>query len=747
MFFNFKQYACFFVALFIIQTFYGLMSVSNANNNEVEYAHVQAEYDYHVVLRELNLDQLNLLVSKTDAVFKNDLIYKIVRIEENLNYMTNRTRYNVYLFFNGDKDVSNTRFRKEFLGADESGKITQSGRLQSVGGDKTQFSLNYTALFRFDDNKRANLVTFIVITLVLLAVSIFLLTALYKIRVNQYKFTYGVYMTFGADFKKLFGTAFWELFVISIVTLIPAVLVSTLVVYFIYRPSGFAFHFSFLSFLLVGVFNLIVVLASVWMPMRIMSIRQPMSLIITEDNSNYVTSPMRSINLLGKSFPTQYEYYSLWRFRKYSIQLLTTAIVFCALFIMGLYYADIYQTDLEYPRPQFTIDLSRTDFAYDDEMSEELYALSGVREVKAADNNIEAIEIASHMITDRSNVRPFKNIVVYNSEQHPVENARVTNDLVYTGLTEEQLRILEKYEYSGDLNSLFTQPNTVIIGDAISNVPTYRFEVGDTIEVAVKVGQIRAVDTNLSGRNLLKSQIQYFRFEYHTFTVGAVLHNVPSSGMPIYFTAGDYETITGKPLQTTAVEVYVDQDMTPDQISTLESEIRNWGRIYGEVRIVNTHRLSLDNIAADKHYNELYICIAILILFISPLVWFFTQTLYYFKREKEFNILQAMGALVKDIRHIYLQGGIVMAVLSLIVAIVLSYIGSYALFYVFNVMVPYFAHEPVRYAFYMPWYAIVTSIVMSVSCGFLSTYLPFRSYIKSRFTLENGVAGEGDEGH
>jgi ABC-type lipoprotein release transport system permease subunit len=143
----------------------------------------------------------------------------------------------------------------------------------------------------------------------------------------------------------------------------------------------------------------------------------------------------------------------------------------------------------------------------------------------------------------------------------------------------------------------------------------------------------------------------------------------------------------------------------------------------------------------------LYTCIAILILFISPLVWFFSQTLYYFKREKEFNILQSMGALVKDIRRIYLQGGLVMAALSLIVAIVLSYIGSYALFYMFNVMAPYFTHENVRYAFYMPWYAILTSIVMSVGCGFFSTYLPFRSYIKSRFTLENGGAGDGDEGH
>jgi len=470
-----------------------------------------------------------------------------------------------------------------------------------------------------------------------------------------------------------------------------------------------------------------------------------MSLIVTEDNSNLVTSPMRSINLLNKSFPTQYEFYSIWRFRKYSVQLLTTAIVFCALFIMGLYLADINTTALEYPRPQFTVNLEKTEYPYDDTMSEELYALEGITEVRAMDNNIEAMEIASHLVTDKKNVLPLKNLVVYDSERNPMENMRVTNELLYTGLTEEQLRILERYEYSGDLNCIYTQENMVIIGDSISNVRTFDFEVGDTVLVSKKTGQIKSVDSNLTGRNLIKSQIQFFYYDYYTFTVGAVLHNIPSGNMPVFFNAEDYEMITGKSVETMNLNIYVDQNLTPDQIQTLEGQVRNWGRMYGEVKISNTHQLSLDTISDDKHFDELITAISILILMISPLVWFFTQTLYYFKREKEFNILQSIGALTKDIRHIYLQGGLVMAGLSLIVAIVLSYLGSYALFYVYNVMLPYFNGENVRYAFYMPWYAILISIVMSVGCGFWSTYLPFRSYIKSRFTLENGGAGESEE--
>ena len=736
MFFNFKQYISFFAALFIIQTFYGLIAVSNANNNKIEYQHVQDEYDYHMVLRDLNEDQYLYLVNNSAAVFKNDTIFKILRYEENRNYMTGQDRYDMYLFFVRDKDISCDRFYNKYLEP-----------LKSLGREGESFVITETPLLRFEHNEQNNLSTFIFTTLLLLAVSIFLLTALYNIRVNQYKFTYGVYMTFGADFKKLFGTAFWELFVISVVTLIPAVLVSTLAVYLIYLPSGFAFHFSLWAFLEVALFNLVVVLVSVWMPMRVMAIRQPMTLIVTEDNSNLVTSPMRSINLMKGKFPTYYEFCSIWRFRKYSVQLLTTAIVFCALFICGLYYADIDERKLEYPRPQFTVDLSRTGFSYDDEMSADLYAIPGITEVKAVDNNIEAMEIASHMVTSKENVRPLSNQVIYKSESNPITNHRVTNEVLYTGLSEEQIRILEKYEYDGDLASIFTNPSTVIIGDSISNVPTYRFEVGDTIQIAIKTGASELVDVNLSGRVLLKEQIESYSYEYKTFTVGAVLHDIPSGSMPIFFTPQDYKAVTGRNADTNRLEIYVDPTLTPEQAAEVDEKVRDWGRTLGEVGVYNTHRLSLDTIVADKHQTELYTCIAILILFISPLVWFFSQTLYYFKREKEFNILQSMGACVKDIRHIYLQGGFVMAALSLLVSVLLSYAGSYALFYAFNVLAPYFTHEIVRYPFYMPWYAILTAILMSVGCGFFSTYLPFRSYIKSRFTLENGGAGDGDEGH
>ncbi len=738
VFFNFGQYLCFFIAIMIIQVLYGMMTVSADNNNNVEYQHVTEEFNYHMVLKDLNQYQALYLVNDEGTVFKSDVIYEVVRQDENLNYLTQTETYDVYIRFTRDLDKCEKRFRDDYIPS-----------LQAYGTEGKSFSIETTSLLTFQDNINANRVAFVFITLLLLAVAIFLLMALYNIRINQYKFTYGVYLTFGADFKMLFSTAFWELFVISVVTFVPSVGLSTLISFLIYHASGYGFLFNPLSILKIALFGLAVILCSVWTPMKVMSVKDPMSLIVTEDNSNLVSSPMRSINIFGEAFPAKYELYSMWRFRKYNIQLLSTAIVFCALFIMGLYMANIYTTDLEYPRPQFIVDLSDSPYPYDDIMSEELYGMEGIRAVEITDNVTEGRHIGSHMLVHRKGVKAFKNLVTYEGTEFETggEGYRASNDVLYTAMNEEQIRILEDYDYEGDLTSVLTGENVVIVGESISNVPTYKYKIGDKIWIGVKNGQIRSVDANLQGRNLLKAQIQYFHFDYIECTIGAIIYDIPSGSTPVYMSMGLYEEVTGKKPSSTTLNVYVERELDNDFVNNLYDEVRDWGRQYGDVKVSNA-RVALQNeIDADKHYTELFIVIALLVLSISPLVWFYSQNLYYRKREKEFNILQSIGAILKEIRRIYIQGGLSMAAMSLVVSIVLSYIGSYILFYIYNVVMPYFSGENVRYVFYMPWYAILTSIVISVFCGYFSTYLPYRSYAKYRYSLENGGAGQefGDD--
>ena len=309
---------------------------------------------------------------------------------------------------------------------------------------------------------------------------------------------------------------------------------------------------------------------------------------------------------------------------------------------MGLYLSVIYNTNITYPRAQFTVSLSDTGYVYDEYMSEELYSIDGVRAVEVSDNYTEAVDIASHILVKKTDTVPLSFPMAYNGKEADGNDALcVTNNIVYKAISDEQIGLLEYYDYSGDL-SCYNKDSYVIVADAKNNMKTYKFEVGDKIKIAVKVGQYRSLDSNETGRILLQSQLKFFKYDYREYTVGAVIHNIPCTSTPIWLPTEDYQSITGLSSESKSIAIYAQDGLTPDEMKTLYSDVRAWAHVYGDI-IVTDNDTSLNlSVAHDRHYSELFIVISLLILLISPLVWFFSQSLYYTKREKEFNILQSL---------------------------------------------------------------------------------------------------------
>ena len=820
VFFNFKQYSCFFAAIFIIQLLFGMMAISANNNNSVEYQQIKQEQkltlldengdpeldddgqiqrvDYHYEIHNLNQTQYSYLAkykSENGAFDEQKQLYVILDTVERKNEKDDKLMYDVYIRFGKEKNLEDSTIVNKYYKEFEKNYIKN---LESLSDGTEFFQTKTTMLLDYDLRVAANNATFGIIVVVLLVLSVFLLTSIYNIRINQYKFTYGVYMTFGADFKMLFGTAFWELFVIMLVMYIPAALASTAIVYFIYAPSGFAFTFSAITMLELFAFSFVVVLASVFMPMRFMSTRQPMSLIKTEDNANLVTSPRKSFNLLGKKFPLQYEIYSIWRFRKYNLQLLASAVAFCALFICGLYLSNIYTTTVEYPRPQFEMELKNDEngtinlLSYDATLSKNIEeinkdflreypefaekegfkAITGIESTGNAtpvdeDEDryrgpvTEARYIKSFMLVEAKDAKiTAANLFVYptgNDAASPYTGGgsyKVTNEVIYKAVDpdnpDDLLNFLSQYEVEGDLWAILNSNKTVnycIVGDAQSNITNFKFDVGDKIALATYKSEITAVDSNLTGKNLLRRQIKNYMYEYTNFEVCAVLKDIPCGSVPVYMLNDAYVVVTGRSAEVTKMNIYVDPSLNIEQVRYVEKALRDIApeRGYsniGTVTVTNLEQNAETVITENKHYSELFVVISILILCISPIIWFFSQILFYFKREKEFDIIQSMGATEADVRTIYLLGGLSMALMSFAFSVILSYIASYAMFYVVNVVVPNFTFEYVRYVFYMPWYALVISVVMSVACGFFSVYIPYKSYFKHRYAINNVVRDE-----
>lgn len=821
VFFNFKQYSCFFAAIFIIQLLFGMMAISANNNNSVEYQQIKQEQkltlrdengdpelddegqiqkvDYHYEIHNLNQSQYSYLAkykSENGAFDEQKQLYVILDTVERMNEKTGTPMYDVFMRFGKEKNLEDSAKVNQYYKEFEKNYLE---KLETLSDGTEKFQTKTTMLLDYDTRVAANNTTFLFIFAILLVLSVFLLTSIYNIRINQYKFTYGVYMTFGADFKMLFGTAFWELFVIMLVTYIPAALASTGIVYFIYAPSGFKFAFSAITLLQLFGFSFLVVLASVFMPMRFMSTRQPMSLIKTEDNANLVTSPRKSFNLLGKKFPLQYELYSIWRFRKYNIQLLTTAVIFCALFICGLYLSNIYTTDLEYPRAQFEMELTDTNtkptevLKYNLTLSKEIQEINedflrkypefaekeGFKAIATveptgnatpvdddADVNrgpvTEARYIKSFMLVEEKDAKiTATNLFVYPSGndvatayQGTGSSYKVTNEVIYKAIDpdnpEDVFNFLSQYTIEGELSDILKSNKTTnycIVGDAQSNITTFKFDVGDKIALASYKSEITAVDSNLSGKNLLRRQIKNYMYDYTTLEVCAVIKDIPSGSVPVYMLNDAYQTVTKRDPAVTKLNIYVDPTLNIEQVRYIEAALRDIAPArgqsnIGEVTVTNLEQNAENVIRDNKHYSELFVVISILILCISPIIWFFSQILFYFKREKEFDIIQSMGATEANVRTIYLLGGLSMAVMSFVFSIILSYVASYAMFYVVNVVLPNFTFEYVRYVFYMPWYALVISIVMSVACGFFSVYIPYKSYFKHRYAINNVVRDE-----
>ena len=144
------------------------------------------------------------------------------------------------------------------------------------------------------------------------------------------------------------------------------------------------------------------------------------------------------------------------------------------------------------------------------------------------------------------------------------------------------------------------------------------------------------------------------------------------------------------------------------------------------VRVQRNFRLLHNELVTQRHTYDRVLIIAVLLLLLSPVVWFFSQLLFYFKREKEINILRMFGALERDIKRLYGFAGLILSGIASIITVILGYVSIYGLYKLFNsILVKYGMVSGTRYEFYISIPALITCILLSVLCGFLSSYIPY----------------------
>ena len=329
--FGWREYAGFFLALLVIQSIFWSLTFSLDTNNAIAKQRVSESYSYHVVLPDLTPTQA--------ATFQN-MLYAQDAIDDSF--------YEVEILKNGENSEAHVILKGRNL--DRSfAKFRDRCMMLS-------WQYEFTPLYTYQTEYVAPGVwRYALICLGMLVLCAAILTILYILRVENHQFQYGIYMTCGADFGMLFRVAFFELSAIATLTFLPAMLLSALIMLAVYLPGGVWFRFALWAPLKVLALSGATVLLSVFLPVRLMAGKTPMSLIVSRNNASLVSSPRRSLHLFGKSFPRDYELAGMWRMRKYYVRLVCSAVAFASLFISGLYVADMIKTKQDLAVDEFTL--------------------------------------------------------------------------------------------------------------------------------------------------------------------------------------------------------------------------------------------------------------------------------------------------------------------------------------------------------------------------------------------------------
>lgn len=730
VFYNFNQYAVFFAAVFLIQTLFGIITAASDNDNILEYKYVSDEYDYHVALTDLNEAQRLTLVNDTQTVFSDEYIFDIVREVPRDEEGSYNRKYDIYVSLHDDIYSNYLLFQYRYF--EEMAAQNEEG-----------LHVSTSPLMHFDRNLKANRAYYLIFAAVLTVVSVFFMMSLYFVRLNHYSFTYGIYMTYGADFKKMFGTAFWEMTVISVCTFMPSCIVSALIDLIIYKTGGESFSWRITGSLKVLLFSFLITSLSVILPIWVLSRWEPMKNLIAEDNSNLVISPRQSFDLSRVSFPLGYGMRSLWRFRKYQLRQVVTSVLFIALFMSVMYYSDVCRRQLDYELPQFTVSFANSAYKYTDDERDDLLDIDGIT-MLSKDRSVQAVDISSHVVFDRSDIRPFTQYAVTGGSGKEA----ATNFISYHACDEDVVQNLGFYSYKGDLTKVLEDGNYVIVSDSYDNSKKFNIRPGDTIKIAKFKKQRMLISGAFSGITLLNKQLECFDFDYTEYTVCAVLENNPCFGSsPIYLNIDNFENLTDTEAVFDSVDIYIDKESDISEVNRIGEEIREWTEFYPDISLSDTHNASEYRIEKAKQKPAVYSVCAVIILLFAPLIQMFTQTLYYSKRENEFSILGAFGAISSELRGIFRNDGYFSAAVGVIISQILNIAAVYAVFYYANVLVPKFGGIDVRYPFGISAVVLIIGILVAAISGTLSSLIPYNEYIKRARKSEEAEEFKAETDH
>ena len=749
---GFREYSCFFIAILVLQT--GLVTFSLMTDTNIQYAKttVTREYDHHLEVVGLDQEQkvnfeyiLDLSVAREDPYIQGASYQKEIddtyTVRITLIDGVNLKDAKAHIL--GKGFLKNIRATNEDTGTPWVLRVTP---LYTLEADYTvTYTLVYMALFALWTG-----------------LSVLILFVLYRMRVEHFKFIYGVYMTCGGDFPKLFGAAGGELLSISVLTMLPSILLGTGITALSYVTRGVPLAVSMTTVYGVVIHTLLSVLLAVYVPMRRLSLQPPVKHLLAADHTGMVTSPRRSFRMFGAGYPLKYELFGMWRLRKYYIGLVLSAVFFAAVFVSGLYIADLEKYHNEKDPYEYLVSYvtANVDEAETDE--EGNFVSSVVIDAEAAKMIWEDAEIfvedilktpgvsyvdwsvttsggslASHLLLTPSQLAGGTDSLVRSRERESQGFKYAMLEYDYTAFDELYIDMLIEKElctFEGDPYELFEGERRVIITEDSFNQQAYSFSPGDKILVAVFEKANGAIDMVSTPETLLRMQIEKFTFRYVEYTVCAVMREKSSENHITFGVNSDeYESLTGAFPVRDSMKVYMERGSDFDTVKQAENGIRKSLQYCSGWQISPSGNYIQSEINRAKQDRVMIYTLGILLLIISPLIWFFSQIMYYGKRRDEFHILLALGGEEASIAKLHRVAGGVLSCIAFFVTVLLSSGCNAVIHFLLNTLLPKFGlAENVGYVYELSVPALIASALISMVCGFMSCEIPYRLFKRKK---------------
>ncbi|MBQ0102351.1 MAG: ABC transporter permease [Firmicutes bacterium] len=713
--FNFRQFIPFFCIIFFLQVGVGvILSVKN-RSDAYEKNIIRDEYRVHLVLYNLNDAQL-VTVRKYGYDNNNASIYRIAEEQQVLDRFDDR-RTDVRISLIGDDAKEQYKlFKARYFG------------LILSYGDGEPLSYYETPALK---EKTSGSALFSGLSLFLfLLLSFGLLTAIYTIRINNYRFEYGIYMACGADYRKLIENSVSENWVLSFFSFLPALAVWTAVSSVICGKFFFpTFGIILADILLSSTLSAL----SVLLPMLVVSKIYPLQHITAADNSNYVVSPRRSRDLLKAGFGV-YQRLSVFRFRKYYVRIIACACAFTVAACAVYYGSYIGQEDMSRPYPSFTLSFGGS-LDYDPEVSEQLRGFEGVKMTFKKQSEVGGY-FNSHLAVKDADATLGSDFVGCPGLG---KNAVCHDRMEYTAFDREVLDYVSQFDVDGEPEKAL-EGGYVVICPSRYNSKQLEIKPGDKVYIAVSFTEKEGAEVSkgelnmLSDERLLRAELEIYDYRYKEMTVAAVINDMPTGeNMPVYMCDADFKEITGKEVAYRSVDVYCDGSMTKDDIETLEKKIKNWAGVFGDVSVTPTHLAADLEIEKGIRIPDVLKATGIVLACCAPVIWFFSETVFYEKRRNEAQLLSFLGAENREIKKIYVSDALVNALISFAVTAAFSSLSVAVMHAAANRI----AGEAMYYRFSYP---VVLITAMSLSSALISAAAVMIAY----FRFIKGESGQTD---